>query len=307
MIPFTTQRVLTLSQASSPGRHAHLSAASGLVNAGAFWYVVADDELHLGVFPVHGQAPGELMRLFPGTLPNAAAERKQHKPDLETLVRLPPFAGCPGGALLCLPSGSEPNRCTAALLALAADGSVIGTPRRLDLAGLFAGLTREFPALNIEGATVSGETLLLLQRGGRQDPRNACIRYALPEVLRALAGADSLAGVAPSQIEFVELGEIAGVPLGFSDAATLPGVGLIFTAIAEDTGDTYMDGPCVGAALGIIDVNGGLRYLQHLAGAPKVEGIHAEMAGQLVQVWLVTDADDEVVAARLLAAEICIV
>lgn len=43
-------RELDLSAAASAGRPLHLSAASGLVRAGRFLHVVADDELHLGVF-----------------------------------------------------------------------------------------------------------------------------------------------------------------------------------------------------------------------------------------------------------------
>lgn len=64
--------------------------------------VVADDEYHLGMFPAHGHADGELIRLFPGELPTFGKERKALKPDLEALTRLPPFPAYPHGALFAL-------------------------------------------------------------------------------------------------------------------------------------------------------------------------------------------------------------
>ena len=82
LISLAKVRELDLSAPTSAGRPAHLSAASGLVRAGRFLYVVADDELHLGVFHAAETTPGHLVRLFPGELPATAAERKARKPDL---------------------------------------------------------------------------------------------------------------------------------------------------------------------------------------------------------------------------------
>ena len=70
--------------ASGNGRPAHISAASGLVWIGSQFYVVADDEFHLGVFSQDALSPGRLIRLFDGALPDSKAERKKRKPDLET-------------------------------------------------------------------------------------------------------------------------------------------------------------------------------------------------------------------------------
>ena len=82
-----------------------LSAASGLVRRGEQHYVVADDEHHLALFPADG--PGCWLRLFAGELPDPAAQRKAAKPDLETLLELPPTLRHPHGALLALGSGSR--------------------------------------------------------------------------------------------------------------------------------------------------------------------------------------------------------
>ena len=226
MIQLTQLRELTLSAPSDPTRHDYLCAASGLVKVGGFFYVVADDENHLGVFRANTDEPGKLIRLFAGALPDTKRKRKGKKPDLEALVCLPPFARYPTGALLCVASGSTPNRNTGALLALDADGAIVGQPVSIDLTATYDGLTKEIPKLNIEGAAVIDDDLVLMQRGNHQGSRNACIRFSLPDVLDRLGSANSLGALVPTAFEFVDLGEIDGVRLCFSDVATVPGVGL---------------------------------------------------------------------------------
>ena len=68
MLTLTKLRDLDLAAPPGPGRRPHLSAASGLVCTPSRIYVIADDELALGVFPASGEAPGELVPLFPGAL-----------------------------------------------------------------------------------------------------------------------------------------------------------------------------------------------------------------------------------------------
>ena len=52
-------------------------------------------------------------------------------------------------------------------------------PRRLDLAGLYTMLEADIPDLNIEGATVAGDRLLLFQRGNGRAGVNAVIGLEL--------------------------------------------------------------------------------------------------------------------------------
>ena len=66
VITLTKVRELNLSAAASAGRPLHLSAASGLVCLNSFIYVVADDELHLGVFRSTDNNPGLSGRPFRG-------------------------------------------------------------------------------------------------------------------------------------------------------------------------------------------------------------------------------------------------
>src|SRR5437868_3033677 len=91
MIILTKIRELDLAAAPTAGRPQHLSAASGLVCIGSFMYVVADDELHLGVFQTEHTEPGRLIRLFDGALPDSKPDRKKQKPDLEALAVLPAY------------------------------------------------------------------------------------------------------------------------------------------------------------------------------------------------------------------------
>ena len=55
MITLTKIRELDLADCGDAGLPRHLSAASGLACAGSSIYVVADDELHLGVFSATGR------------------------------------------------------------------------------------------------------------------------------------------------------------------------------------------------------------------------------------------------------------
>jgi hypothetical protein len=296
-------RTLDLAVAPAPGRQPHLSAASGLVRVGGFLYVVADDELHLGVFGARGRAPGRLLRLFKGDLPDSKKKRKKRKPDLEALVTLPKSDAHQHGALLALGSGSERNRRMGALLHLDAQGAIRGKPQAVDLTALLAPLDDEFEGLNIEGAVAQGGTLSLFQRANAKDADNAIVRFKLADVLKALRSGRTRA-LDIASIERLDLGRIDGVALGFTDAATLPGGDMIFTAVAEATDDSYADGCCVGAAVGLADKHGRLRWLRQLDRKAKVEGIAARAHGDFIRLLLVTDADDAEIPARLFAATI---
>ncbi|TWO70592.1 hypothetical protein FN976_13595 [Caenimonas sedimenti] len=291
-------RELRVSPALHPRGQRHLSSASGLVLAGGWLYLVADDEHHLGALPLAHAGddhPVALHRLRPGELPGDKEARKKHKPDCEALLALPPWSGHPQGALLALGSGSRPNREQGFLLPLRPDGSLADAPvEPVDLHGLYAPLRSRFPDLNIEGAFASGDRICLLQRANQGDARNACASYAWPDVRDWLDG--RRAAPAAIDVTLYELGTVAGVPYGFTDGAALPGGGWIFSAAAEDTEDSYRDGLCAGSALGWVR-DGRLTRLAPLAGGPKVEGI--AVAGH--RLLLVTDADDPESASRLLA------
>lgn len=300
MIALAERRELDILPDGRGDRPRYLSAASGLVQVGSRAYVVADDELHLGVFSIEKPELGRLIRIFGGVLPDDAAERKRQKPDIEALTLLPPFENFRHGALLALGSGSRPNRGRGALLGLDEHGEIWGPVHALDMSPVLAPLRATFAELNLEGAVVVGEDLCLLQRGNRRHPENAIMRYPLSQVLAALRDPQA-AAIAPSIIHRLDLGAIDGVPFCFTDASALPDGDIVFCAVAEDTEDAYRDGPCIGGALGIIDADGRLISLRQLHRPYKVEGISARSVGNRLDLLLVTDADDPAIPAMLLS------
>ena len=300
----TRHGALWLTAGQHPEGRVHLSAASGLVRSGTQLFVVADDELHLGVFEdtLGGGGvltPGRVVRLLEGDLPNPKGPRKKAKPDLETLALLPPLPGCACGALLALGSGSRPNRNTGVLLALGAPGMLNGRTATVQLAPLYAPLRKRFADLNIEGAWVSSGEMLLLQRGNKGDARSACIRYDWNLMAPWLAGLQPLPPAAKS-VQVLNLGSVEGVPLSLTDGVPLPNGEWMFSAVAEDTADSVTDGTCVASALGVVTVEGVVRRCVMLEGAPKVEGIALQTVGEDWLVTMVTDPDDPMVASQCL-------
>jgi hypothetical protein len=303
MIVLKKIRELDIVSAASDTRPLHLSAASGLVCLDSIMYVIADDELHLGVFSAGDRRPGNLIRILNGVLPSSKAERKRKKPDFEALTLIPPDGKFPHGALLVIGSGSRPNRRSGILLRLDQHGVVCGSPRKVELSFILDALREEFPSINIEGAVVVGQELCLFQRGNKRHPDNAIIRYPLAPAIDAIvAGCGN--PMVPSSIDRLDLGSIQGVPFCFTDAAALPNGSIVFSAVAEDTADAYRDGSCMGAAIGMIDDSGRLLSIDQLEQPYKVEGIHARLDDDRIELLLVTDADDPDIAATLFSARI---
>lgn len=270
---------------------AHLSAASALVRLGERLFVVADDDLHLGLFGLDDPGPGRLLRLFDGELPVAPAQRKAAKPDLEVLALLPALPDFREGALLALGSGSTAGRQRGVLLGLGQEDAV----RSIDLAPLYRPLRERFGDLNIEGGFLLGEEFLLLQRGNQNQQGNAAVRYAWGALRDwLLVGGEA---PLPLAIQSVALGELDGVALGLTDGAALDEGRWLFSAVAENTADSYNDGPCLGTVIGLVERDGEVRCLARLDGRCKVEGIALAADGSLL---LVTDADDPRIAASLL-------
>ena len=289
-LPYRPLRQLTLAPGLHPRGLAFLSAASGLVRVGARLYVVADDELHLGVFPVDGDEPGHLVRLLEGTLPASAKKRKAAKPDFESLLALPASDASPGGSLLALGSGSRANRFDAALLGLDAAGESQGNGRAISLAPLYAALADRFDEINIEGAFVTGDALLLLQRGVGIGA-SAAIRYDLADVMGWLDGGAERP-LRPRSVRAIDLGAVRGVALGFTDGAALDDGAWAFSAVAEDRDDSVADGPCLAGAVGICDGDDTLQCLELIEPTRKIEGIAVAVSGATAVFTLVTDADD---------------
>jgi hypothetical protein len=299
-MPLQLIRRLDLAEGAEAGRPAWFSAASGLVRTADEFCVISDDELHLGRFTLDAARAGRLLRLFPGELPAAREQSKKRKPDLEVLMQLPACAGYPHGALLALGSGSRPQRCRGALIALGARERVAGKPRIIDATPLFTRLSRSFDDLNLEGGWVAGNRLHLLQRGNKGGSPNAVLQWDLKPMLQCLLRERALPDVEPVAVREFVLGDIRGVPLCFTDASPLPQGGWLFSAVAENSSSAYADGPLMGAAIGLVDVRSRLRWIRPVEGRFKIEGIDAVASGSKLEAWLVTDADDPRKPASLL-------
>lgn len=279
-------------------RDLSISAASGLVIDGDAFYVIADDGLHLHAYSLADAQYEKHIRLREGQLPagNSPTDikaRKKQKPDFEALLRLPPKKDLPHGALLALGSGSKSNRQKGVLVPFHADCALGEAVRELDLAALYNSL--QLDDTNIEGAVVCGEQLVLLQRGNNRHESSALVILPVASV-----GARFVAPKA--SIIHCHLPRIGDVPLGFTDGLCLPNGNILFSAVAEDTDDSYNDGACLAAAIGEITLHGELLRCEWLAEPHKIEGIALDASG--THLYAVTDADDPVVPAGLFVVDV---
>jgi hypothetical protein len=302
MATLRPKRLRTLTVKGHPRGESHVSAASGLVCAHGRVYVMADDEHHLTVYR-DARTPGRMHRVFPGDLPRGTKARKKRKPDVETLFLLPPSDGGGRDTLVALGSGSRKNRQTGVAVALSARGKVPRKIRRFDLRPIYESLRDLLGGeLNIEGAIVTADELLLLNRAVKGKSFNAVASYRLRDLRRVLNGARRQ--VKPISVRRYQLGVIDGIALGFTDAATLPGGGFVFTAVAEDTDDSVADGACAGSVVGRVDRRGQLREMHRLQPRMKVEGIDLQVTRDGVDLCLVTDADTPARPSALLLARL---
>lgn len=258
-----------------------LSAASALVCQGQSLWLLADDALVLQRYSLSGDWQAELI-LLPGTLPVDAKQRKPLKPDFEALLSLP------DDRLLALGSGSTERRCRGCLVE--AD-----SVRVIDLSPLYQALTGHFQELNIEGGVVCRGQLLLAQRGNGRGRENAVVLLDLSRVLRDLENGQ-LSAAALLQIVPLQLPELDGVPLSLTDLSVAPSGALYFSATAEATESSYLDGACVGSVLGCLDEHLAIVELTLLRPAVKIEGLAFQADGRPL---LVADADDPAIASPL--------
>ncbi len=299
-------RDLLISPHLHPRGMPHLSAASGLVILNKQCYVVADDEHHLAMFGSEAQSPVTLVRLFAGDLPDKKLSRKALKADLEVLVCVAPdsrWPGFPNGALLALGSGSRRVTREKGMLLTLASNQSIAALKQLDLSKWYAPLRREFADLNIEGGLVSGNTFRLLQRANTGEPRNGCIEYDWPALMQWVVG--ECAEPPPvARIALIDLGVVDGVPLGVTDAAAVTDDLWAVSAAAENTDNSYADGPCLASAIALVNNAYQVLAQYELADAPKVEGLVASSAAGRVRFFMVTDSDNPAVASQMRAASV---
>jgi hypothetical protein len=292
-------RDLELNEPPGEGQPAHIASASGIAKRGDFVYVVGDDPLHLGIFELAGGGAGVARRIFAGALPAGQDERRREKPDLEGLTALPPVEGEPNGGLLGLGSGSNRDRDRGFYWAFAADGSLAGEPRTIELQPVYDALRSELGGdINVEGAAVVRDRLWLFHRANEGKAPNTVAEFELGDLSRTLredlvVDPDELAA-----IRGYDLGELDGVPLCFSDATTLTERLICFSASAEgeDDGDIH------GSVVGTISEDGSVHRLRTIDPRWKVEGVHATIDTGIIDFLFVCDQDDPDTPSPLLSA-----
>ena len=146
---------------------------------------------------------------------------------------------------------------------------------------------REAPAfagseLNLEGAALMGDELWLFGRGngaprGDFRPLNATCVLRWADIRAHLRSPETSAPPVPARVTRYDLGVLGAIGLGFTDAIAV-GTSFLYSAAAEDSPDAVTDGPVEGSCLGVISLDGSVRWAPLLdAGGRlfvgKVEGI----------------------------------
>lgn len=295
MIAVKQIRELVLDAPAGPRGSRHIAAASSLVRLQASLCVVADDELYLAVFPQEGHLPGYAIQILDGNTGPA------DKPDLEACVFLPPDANSLHGSILVLGSGSTERRNSGALIPLTEPDRPSIDHSLVDLLPLFNHLRREIYGLNIEGAAVQDDSLSLLHRGDAAGSKDARIELRLGDVQRSLREEATIDPSAVTDICTYDLGDLAGVPLTFSDMSPLEDGRIVFSASAEDSEGTG-DGAIAGSALGIFDASGTITWMEPVDLRTKIEGSTARLVDDGIEVLMVVDDDDPGSPTPLLSA-----
>lgn len=307
---------------ASLDRPAHVRAGSALVRLGVRTLaVVQDDASFIAILDGVGDPHGALaVRDLPlpssssgsGRLFDDTRGNKHLKLDLEAALVVER-----GTLLVAFGSGSTAARERVVLVERPASGvphAVVVEAHAL-YAALRANTDLAGSELNMEGAALAGDDVLVFQRGngaplGDCLPVDATARLdqrALIAYLRGLAPDAAHTPPCPPLRDIVQwdLGAVAGTRLTFTDGAATGRGWTGFLACAEASPDATRDGPVSGVTLGRLDDREAIAELALIAderGSPladKAEGIAFDEDDPR-RAWLVTDRDDPRAPADLL-------
>ena len=239
-------------EADLPG---HVRGASSVRRYHGRLVIVQDDVNVLALHSGPDRTEPVLLPVGPGGVRvfEEARGTKKLKMDLEACTSLP------DGRLLALGSGSNEHRQSVVLM------DREGRVERRDAAPLYAGLRAQAAfagsELNLEGALVVKDELLLFQRGngatrGARVAVNAIGALDVGDLMRWL----DAGGPAPTlrRVVPVELGMLSGVRRAVTDAALAADGRVAVLTCAEASEDVIQDGAVVGCRFGYIE-GGALR------------------------------------------------
>ncbi len=283
-------------------RPSHVRAGSSLTWLGTHLVLVQDDANFVAVVNT-GTARARAItlpaledgkRLF-----DDARGNKKFKLDLEACCTL---QSSTGSVLLALGSGSKKRR--RRVITIESLESTRPRVKLIDAESLYLALEEvaEFAGsdMNIEGALAVDGALRLFSRGNGapkngRTPVNASGEVDADALLAYLADPTDAPVPRLSKVVQYALGDLDGLPLGFTDVAMV-GEQQLYTAAAEASEDASQDGAVTGSVIGIIPSRGDLRYAlltdaSEARTTDKVEGIVA-VPGHTDRVLVVVDPDD---------------
>lgn len=273
-------------------------AASAITLLHDQWLIAQDDATHAAVW-LPGAA-AQALRLFPPVEGedtfSEAAGTKHLKPDLESACTIAGYGRHDAGLLLG--SGSKAARMRAALVGGRREAWIVQTA---DLAPLYERVADAMgiptDALNLEGATPLGARLRWFQRGHANGVPSFAVDLDLAALLAAINDEVDAADIPLEAVATFDLGEVDGVPLAITDAATLPDGRIIVSAAAEDAPNNVDDGPIVGSAIAMISDRAVIDVtplpLSDDGEVWKVEGLAVRDAGRTsLDLMAVVDQDD---------------
>ena len=276
-------------------RPPHVRAASGLAWVGRQLAVIQDDANFVALIdrgaPHHARAIALARGADGGRQFDDRRGNKHLKLDLEACFSTE--AAGEGLLLVALGSGSTSQREHVVLLDRWGDAEprvvTVHVPdlyRELRAAIDFAG-----SELNVEGAVLIGRVIRLFGRGngaqrGTLTPLNATCDLDWTTLRAHFDAPHACPAPRPTNITQYALGQLGGVPLGFTDAAVW-GDAIVFTAAAEDSPDVTRDGPVSGSVIGVIDGAGAVRW------TPLTDATGVQLSDKIEGVATVGDAVDE--------------
>lgn len=294
-------------------RPPYVRAASGIAwadtPAGPRLCLCQDDALFLAlVDPRGGRVDARPLPAGPSgiRLFDTLRANKHAKLDLESCCVVPTAQG---PRLWLVGSGSTAVREVVVEVDLADRGSIRVASTTELCAALRAHAALRGAPLNLEGACVAGDDLVLLQRGNGAGGRPAVVRIALAEVQAQLFGGG--ASLRSLRVDPVDLPHLDGIALGFTDACLVRADRLLFLAAAEASANVVDDGTVAGSQLGILTLGARPAVeawipLLEADGRPsrrKAEGVCLDPERKGV-AYVVVDADDPTTPSELLEVEL---
>ncbi len=295
-------------------RPAHVRAASSIAWLNERIVLIQDDANFVvllgpndGSVQSHPLPAGkEGLRQFDDTRGN-----KKYKLDLEACAVVPHGSG---PVLYAFGSGSKRRRRN--VVAIDAWDRTSPRVRLHDATTLYERLERETDFagsdMNIEGVVAVAESIRFFGRGNGKarrglKPCNATCDVGLSDLQQYLQNPAHAAPPEPRHVVQYVLGELDGIPLGFTDAATM-GDAILYAAAAEGSDDATEDGVVSGSVLGAIDVRGVVRYTPLVDAngrrfVEKVEGVVLSRSGA-ARAYVVIDPDDATRPAELCEVEL---